>query len=366
MALQLDSIVCILHFPTESLQRYLKEVKHAIPLGGDKYALHPLETPHLRALQTGDYTFYEELIRETKQVEHSVERFRKLRDTFEIAYMAPIIVEYVHDVGKYTVMDGVHRLALLLLQGIVKTAVPFSIMRAYMNKKACDALKEKLRLTTGDTKYNGWSNRTEFGYHSYRIFNFAAKGQRDPLSRLSIMKRIISFQNKRVLDIGCNTGGMLFHIPEISVGVGIDYDQVCIDTANAFKKVFQFANQLEFVCLDLDATPLVLDKPYDVAFLLSVGSWIKTWRTLYRTVYAVTKLIFLETNNDVEGVDQLNFFHALGAKIHIISHKSDDDSTGNIGRKMYAVYDPKWAAALKIVGGEQTCELRSSSQRGEA
>ena len=50
----------------------------------------------------------------------------------------------------------------------------------------------------------------ETGYHSLKIGDITLKGQRNPEKRLSNVN--YDFTNKRVLDLGCNRGGMLFEI----------------------------------------------------------------------------------------------------------------------------------------------------------
>ena len=43
------------------------------------------------------------------------------------------------------------------------------------------------------------------------------------------------------------------------------------------------------------------------------------------------------TKNDNEGKPQLELFKNLGCNIKLINEKSDDDTTGNIGRKTYII-----------------------------
>ena len=43
----------------------------------------------------------------------------------------------------------------------------------------------------------------------------------------------------------------------------------------------------------------------------------------------------LETNNDIEGKPQLDFFKSLNCSITLLSDTSNDDTTGNYGRKTY-------------------------------
>lgn len=73
----------------------------------------------------------------------------------------------------------------------------------------------------------------------------------------------------------------------------------------------------------------------DVIFLLSLGSWIKNWRELYTQSLVYSDVIILETNNDIEGKPQLDFFKSLNCSITLLSDTSNDDTTGNYGRKTY-------------------------------
>jgi hypothetical protein len=73
----------------------------------------------------------------------------------------------------------------------------------------------------------------------------------------------------------------------------------------------------------------------DIVFLLSLGSWIKSWRSLYGAVANKVKSIFLEVNNEGEGRDQLEFFSTKGWTITPVNEFSSDDTTGNKGRRLY-------------------------------
>ena len=90
-------------------------------------------------------------------------------------------------------------------------------------------IKHYLSLTTKQNHYNNWNNRTKYGYHSFHIDNININGQRIPHIRLNHMKKKINFKNLNILDIGCNTGGMIFHLQELKSAIGIDFNKECID-----------------------------------------------------------------------------------------------------------------------------------------
>ena len=205
-----------------------------------------------------------------------------------------------------------------------------------MNKEYL--IKNELIKTTGYQKDNNWSNnRTKYGYHSFIFEDINIIGQRNPQIRLDKMRKFIDFNKKTVIDIGCNTGGILFHLNEISYGIGYDFDKKTIKTANNIKKILN-KNNLHFYVKDFDKERLMLDDKVDFIFLLSLGSWIKNWKFLYEDALKYTNNIILETNNDKEGESQLLFFRNNNLNIILISDKSDDDITGNTLRKTYLIY----------------------------
>ena len=194
-------------------------------------------------------------------------------------------------------------------------------------------IKEELKTTVGDAFYNGWHNRTTFGYHSYNIDNINIEGQRNPKMRLNRMRKYISFKNKKVLDLGCNVGAMLHHLFEIKEGLGYDFDYNCINAGNNISKILGRKN-INLFKHDFDSSQLSFKefKP-DIIFILSLGSWIKSWEELYQSCLDTGAIIILETNNDKEGKEQLEFFKDY----KLIISESKDDTTGNKGRKTYLI-----------------------------
>jgi SAM-dependent methyltransferase len=154
------------------------------------------------------------------------------------------------------------------------------------------------------------------------------------------MRQHYVFKDRYVMDIGCNSGGMLFHLLEIRKGRGVDFDRVAIKAANNIKNTMAIYDHLDFVPRDLDREQiddLFEGERPDVIFLLSLGSWIKSWRTVYTKALSVAETIFLETNNNGEGLSQLVFFRDAGCKIVTVSEQSLDDCTGNHGRATYMI-----------------------------
>ena len=68
-----------------------------------------------------------------------------------------------------------------------------------------------------NTAYNARAHNHR--YHTFRVGNQTYHGQRDPRERLHAVP--YDFNNKTVLDIGTNAGGMLFELlPKIRHGIG--------------------------------------------------------------------------------------------------------------------------------------------------
>jgi hypothetical protein len=320
-----------------------KFIKSKHPFNNGSYYLLPIEDSiHYNALCINNFETYERWVRLTTQSEHSTEVFQKLNGEFSLEKMKPIDVNVYEHSKYFWVQDGIHRLAILKHKGLIKDSIPFQYLNIIFFERVQDILRNALRKTVGGSHYNGWHNRSEFGYHSFDLFNIHIPGQRNPKKRFEKIKKFYDFSGKNVLDLGCNTGGMLFHIPEIKQGVGIDYDEKCIESCTIFKERLNFSCSLQFYKADLNnfsVEEFCKEKQFapDIIFLLSIGSWIKNWRNLYIEAFKVSPAILLETNNDNEGKPQLELFTQLGAIIQVVSETSDDDRTGNIGRKTYLI-----------------------------
>jgi len=218
-----------------------------------------------------------------------------------------------------------------------------------INKKAVvqsekqKRIKSELRSSVGYSLYNGWgNNQSMYGYHSYTLDDVNITAQRNPKMRLDEFRKFIDFTDKNVLDFGCNVGAMLHHLPEIKEGIGIDFDPKCINAAANIAEILEYTNQKFYVhdC-DKDSYKELKDKitfKPDVIFLLSLGSWIQTWRDLYSFCLEYPEVfIVLEINNEDEGKPQLKFFRENGYEPELIVNHSLDDSTNNNRRRTYLI-----------------------------
>jgi SAM-dependent methyltransferase len=202
-------------------------------------------------------------------------------------------------------------------------------------------IKDQLKRTLGYEHYNGWENsRTSYGYHSFNLPGVNILGQRTPVHRLDEFRKHIDFTNKTVVDIGCNVGGMLFHLDEIKKGYGFDFDATCIDVAKNISKILK-NDKLEFNTVDLDSVPHSTLNNYfksvDIVFLLAVNKWIKTHLELFDFFIKQECDIVLELNNNKRDQDIIKFFESKGlTPVKIISGSPDDNTKDN--KKARATY----------------------------
>jgi SAM-dependent methyltransferase len=195
-----------------------------------------------------------------------------------------------------------------------------------------DKIIEQICTTQNYTMHNGWSNAiSNYGYHSFDLPGVRIKGQRSPLKRLEEFNKHINFNDKVVVDIGCNVGGMLHHLFDIKKGYGFDYDIKCVNAANNIAKILN-KNNTEFYQFDFDKRAhnevfSIIKEKIDIVFLLSIGKWISTHKDLYRFFALQGVDIVIELNNDRKNQDQIDVFRNLGLMPQLIIKGSPDDIT---------------------------------------
>ena len=182
-----------------------------------------------------------------------------------------------------------------------------------------------------DTRH--WKNKGyESGYHTLKVGDITLKGQRNSYERLRNVN--YDFTNKRVLDLGCNRGGMLFEIQNrIQYGVGIDYNSNLINCCNILKCHDQSHN-LNFYTHDLDTMNILNLNwygPFDIVLMLSMSRWIRKWETYVNWIGIHCNACLFETNGSNQQ-EQINFLSNY-FNIEIVNNQSLDDKR-NKNRKL--------------------------------
>ena len=339
------------------------------------------KTPHYQLLHAikenkEQYTkwkqIYESYIEETKQYEHSIETYTSLIDNFDVTRLQKEPIKIYIENNNLYIQDGVHRLCCYYYE-TKRQHIPIEYLQindaSFIDSKSNevdlshinDELKQLIYESTQVINSNGWHmQRTNTnGYHSFNVFGLENTGQRICDLRLQLLKGAgISLEGKRVLDIGCNVGGMLYHEPNIALGVGIDFDQKSINIAKYIQAEMYIqsplmASKYKFLCKNLDKTNTIellkelhQNIQFDVVLLCSMGSWVQNIDQLYSKLHSFNITIVLELNND-EQVHELDLFPNR-EKIQVIS-ASVDDRLGNHGRKTYLI-KPRLASIDEHVG----------------
>lgn len=110
-------------------------------------------------------------------------------------------------------------------------------------------------------------------------------------------------KGKRVLDLGCNAGAMLFQASQHGVGrgLGLEFDEEKVAIARRIA-AFSGLNELEFRAADIDRTEAKdVGGPFDVVFCLAIEAHVKSPDHLYRLLGTVTgELLCFEGNSSTD------------------------------------------------------------------
>lgn len=177
------------------------------------------------------------------------------------------------------------------------------------------------------------------GYHSIEMGGRVYRGQRDCRERLARVP--FNFKGKVVVDMGCNSGGMLHELSStIQKGYGFDFNPKCVNAAHTVKVLNKRVN-LEFFNFDLDRDELssipwlLLYDKVDICFLLSVCMWLERWRVVVRHAAALAENLLFESNGTVEQQeDQVTLLRTYFDQVTLISDRSSDDPLQGL-RKLY-------------------------------
>ena len=176
------------------------------------------------------------------------------------------------------------------------------------------------------------------------------EGQRNPNKRLDLIKKHISFKNKTVLDVGCNSGEMLFNLLkyDIKYGLGLDFDPYKINMCNLMKR-YNNINNIDFFVFNIkneSVNNIVSLLPgdqekVDIVFLLAVcQAWIYPCNYLINNLFSISKTLVIEINGEdnkkVELIEYLKKLYNTVKEITDINYCRDC-----AGRRLFIATDKK-------------------------
>lgn len=136
MSIDINRIYCNHWLNNDKLRNiceYPKFESFAYPEHHVLTCFHIKDTIHYNALINDDYTNYELYIKATNQKEHDIDTFVTLINNFNINKMKKIKVKYNAQKDKFFIIDGVHRLAILVFKNIVNDRVPIEFLDIEQN-----------------------------------------------------------------------------------------------------------------------------------------------------------------------------------------------------------------------------------------
>jgi SAM-dependent methyltransferase len=176
------------------------------------------------------------------------------------------------------------------------------------------------------------------------------EGQRDPNKRLDLISKHISFKNKTILDIGCNSGEMLFNLLKykIKYGLGLDFDPYKINMCNLMKR-YNNINNIDFFIYNIknESTNNILsllpgeDQNVDIVFLLAVcQAWIYPCNYLINDLFNISNTLVIEINgSDDKKIELVEYLKKLYNSVkEITDTKYCKDCAG---RRLFIATDKK-------------------------
>jgi len=197
-----------------------------------------------------------------------------------------------------------------------------------------EILKDRLRLacetfSTGTKRHVCRARRI---YSSFSLPYFSvevSEAQRDSARRLALFainKDIL--QNKSLLDLGCNTGGMIFEAQKFKPAqcVGVEYDSDKVELATKIT-AYCGLNNTKFICGDIDEVNMQkIGGKFDVIFCLAIEAHIKKKSRLYQFLAEISNNVIYFEGNSTTNVQQVKDQLLTGGfnKVEFLGFSDDD------------------------------------------
>lgn len=171
----------------------------------------------------------------------------------------------------------------------------------------------------------------EYTYHTTYLDGKKYDGMRNCVDRLNKMY----FNPRcRILDLGCNMGGMLWPLRlYFNAAYGLDRDVNCYNFCKNLSKVYNVDDKMAFNLFNLkDIGSLDLGE-FDVIFFLALTQHLDNWKECIKWIHEHGKILFIEYNGQPA---QLSEYMEYTRKLRV-----GFDYLGEFnGRYLYTVYNP--------------------------
>lgn len=208
-------------------------------------------------------------------------------------------------------------------------------------------LKDELRRESASFRKKSSRHRLKTSNAIYCAFStprFSVareEAQRDAgrrLQRFGIVPDQV--RGKRILDLGCNNGAMLFQLSNYGPArsLGIEYDRGKVELA---QRIAEFAaiGQLEFRVGDLDQMQAAdVGAPFDIVLCLAIEAHVKNPAHLYELLAGVTRgRLYFEANASTPPDDVSSELRRVGfAEIERLGVCDDDIVPKNNRRPLFS------------------------------
>jgi maltose O-acetyltransferase len=184
-------------------------------------------------------------------------------------------------------------------------------------------------------------------HYIYTTFNLPYLKVNSKIGQRNIKKRLKKFgivesliSGKKVLDIGSNTGGVLFELKKMNPkkAVGIEYDLEKVKLSNSIAKIHAFKN-IEFLQIDVESMQFLKDfnEKYDIVFCLAVVEHLKNKEVFINKLAQICSgILFLEGNSVTNVNETINALKQAGfINIEYLGLSDDEKNNKNNNRPMF-------------------------------
>lgn len=183
-------------------------------------------------------------------------------------------------------------------------------------------------------------------YYKAKLNEVIYEGERDWDLRWDLLKDLLEYNNKNVLEIGCNMGIFINYLKKfrnINKAVGVDQpDELLVNSnkkdtikaANLLRKGLLLKdNDVVFKQVDLNNEEYenILGYEYDIAIAMSIYKWVEDKERFLKYLSNFKNIIYEGHDSDDEEIERFlkyNFKHKIIGKSQIgVSYKSTDFRT---------------------------------------